>query len=98
MGEARLVKVRYTRTIIRQIDAALTHLETQNPKAARGLQERISVVVVLLQTHPLGARETSRRNIRRFPLGTYPYLLDYSVGDDEIVLRRFRHTSRRSLA
>ena len=98
MGEARLVKVRYTRTIIRQIDAALTHLKAQNPRAARGLQERISAVVVLLQTHPLSARETSRRNIRRFPLGTYPYLLDYSVGDDEIVLRRFRHTSRRPLA
>ena len=92
------MKVRYTRTIIRQIDTAATHLATQNPQAARGLRDRISAVVALLQMHPRSARETSKRNIRRFPLGTYPYLLDYSVGEDEIVLRRFRHASRRPLA
>ena len=34
---------------------------------------------------------------RRFPLGNYPHLLDYSADEDEIVLRRFRHTSRRPL-
>ena len=92
------MKVRYTRTILRQIDAAVTHLKAQNPQSARGLQDHISAVVVLLQAHPRNARETSRRTIRRFPLGTHPYLSDCSVGDDEIVLRRFRHTSRRPLA
>ena len=98
MGEARPVKVRYTRTVLRQIDAAVTYLEGQNPQAARGLQERLLAVIALLQTHPHSARTTSRRNIRRFPLGTYPYLLDYSADEDEIVLRRLRHTSRRPLA
>ncbi len=98
MGEAQSVKVRYTRTIIRQIDAAVTYLKAQNPQAARGLQERILTVVALLQAHPQSARATSRQDIRRFPLGTYPYLLDYSADEDEIVLRRLRHTSRKPLA
>lgn len=70
MGEARLVKVRYTRTILRQIDVAVAHLKAQNPKAAGGLQERFHTVVALLQMHPHSARVTSRRNIRRFLLGT----------------------------
>ena len=98
MGEARPLRVRYTRTALRQIEAAVAYLNAQNPQAARGLQERIFAVVALLRTHPRSARETSRRNIRRFPLGTYPYLLDYSADEDELVLRRFRHTSRRPLA
>lgn len=98
MGEARTVKVRYTRTALRQIDEAVSYLKAQNPQAARGLQERVLSIVALLQAHPHSARETSRRNIRRFPLGTYPYLIDYSADENEIVLRRFRHTSRRPLA
>ena len=28
-------------------------------------------------------------------LTPYPYLIDYYVGDDEIVIQRFRHTARR---
>lgn len=97
MGEARSVRVRYTRTVLRQIDAAVAHLNAQNPQAASGLEERILAVIALLQTHPRSARETSRSNIRRFPLGSYPYLLDYSADEDEIVLRRFRQASRRPL-
>jgi len=43
-------------------------------------------------------RVTSLRHIRRFPLGSYPYLIDYSVETEEIVVRRFRHTARRPLS
>lgn len=32
--------------------------------------------------------------VRRFFLSPYPYLIDYFVGDDVIVIQRFRHTSR----
>jgi hypothetical protein len=30
-------------------------------------------------------------------LTPYPYLIDYYVGDGEIVIQRFRHTSRKPL-
>jgi toxin ParE1/3/4 len=97
VGEARLVRVRYTRTALRQIDAAVGYLKAENPQAARGLQERILGILAQLQTHPHSARRTSRPNIRRVPLGTYPYLLDYSADESEIVVRRFRHAARRPL-
>jgi toxin ParE1/3/4 len=32
--------------------------------------------------------------IRRIFLTPYPYLIDYQIGDDEITVLRFRHTSR----
>lgn len=98
MGEARRVRVRYTRTALRQIDAAVGYLKAQNPQAARGLQERILDILAPLQAHPHSTRSTSRPNIRRVPLGTHPSLLDYSADESEIVVRRLRHTARRPLA
>jgi plasmid stabilization system protein ParE len=32
--------------------------------------------------------------VRRIFLTPYPYLIDYFVDDDEIVVLRFRHTAR----
>lgn len=91
------MRVRYTRTAARQIEAALDYLASQSPQAARGLRERILSVVALLRAHPHTGRVTSKRHIRRFPLGGYPYLLDYAATGDGIVVRRFRHSARRPL-
>jgi toxin ParE1/3/4 len=92
------VRVRYTLTAARQIEAALDYLAPQSPEVARGLQERLLAVMVLLEAHPFLGHGTTVRHIRRFPLGTHPYLVDYSVGRDEIIVRRFRHASRRPLS
>lgn len=66
--------------------------------AAQNMAERIQSVMGLLGEHPMMGRGTSTRHIRRFPLGSYPYLIDYSIEADEIVVRRFRHTARRPLS
>lgn len=92
------MKVRTTRACLRQIDAAVAYLTTQNPQATRGLQARLFAVVALLEAYLFSGCETGRRGIRGFQPGTYPYWLEYSGDADEIVLRRFRHTSRRPLA
>jgi plasmid stabilization system protein ParE len=62
------------------------------------MRERPLSIILLLEAHPQMGRVTSLRHIRRFPLGNYPYLIDYSIEGDEIVVRRFRHTSRRPLS
>ncbi|MET0367990.1 MAG: type II toxin-antitoxin system RelE/ParE family toxin [Methylobacterium sp.] len=92
------MRVRYTRTAARQIASALDYLAADSPVAAQGLSERLQSVMALLREHPFMGRVTSLRHIRRFPLGSYPYLIDYSVETDEIVVRRFRHTARRPLS
>lgn len=92
------MSVRYTLTAARQIEAALDFLAQESPQAAFGLRERILSVVALLQAHPQAGRLTSKRDIRRFPLNPYPYLIDYRVAGEEIVVRRFRHTARRPLS
>ncbi len=98
MGEVWSVRVRYTLTAARQIEAALDFLAQEAPHAASGLQARILAVVALLQAHPQAGRLTSKQGIRRFPLNSYPYLIDYRVTDEAIVVRRFRHAVRRPLS
>jgi len=36
--------------------------------------------------------------VRRLFLTPYPYLIDYFVGDDEIVVQRFRHAARKPVS
>ena len=92
------MRVRYTRTAARQIEAALHYLAAASPVAAQDLGERLLAVMNLLREQPYMGHMTSIRHIRRFPLSRYPYLVDYSVEGDEIVVRRFRHASRRPLS
>ncbi|MFC5562665.1 type II toxin-antitoxin system RelE/ParE family toxin [Methylobacterium aerolatum] len=92
------MRVRYTRTAARQIASALDYLAEDSPAAARDMSERLRAVLAHLREHPFMGRATSVRHIRRFPLGSFPSLVDYSVERDDIVVRRFRHTSRRPLS
>ena len=52
-------------------------------------------MATLLQMQSLVGRKTSIAGVRRVYLTPYPYLIDYYVGDDEIVIQRFRHTARK---
>ena len=92
------MSVRYTLAATRQIEAALDYLAACSPEAARALRDRVLTVLAHLDAHPHMGHMTSLRHIRRFPLGTHPYLVDYSIDEEGITVRRFRHASRRPLA
>ena len=92
------MSVRYTLAATRQIEAALDYLAACSPEAARALRDRVLPVLAHLDAHPHMGHMTSLRHIRRFPLGTHPYLVDYSIDEEGITVRRFRHASRRPLA
>ena len=61
------------------------------------VHDRILALISLLQDRPYAGRATSRTNVRRLPTNPYPYLIDYRVGENEIVILRFRHSARRPL-
>ncbi|WP_291617640.1 type II toxin-antitoxin system RelE/ParE family toxin [Bradyrhizobium sp.] len=91
------MNVRYTRRALAQIDDVLTFIDARSPRGATHVRDRIFALVSLLQERPFAGRMTSRRNIRRLPTNPYPYLIDYRVDEDEIVILRFRHSARRQL-
>ena len=91
------MKLRYSDRAARQIDVALDYIAERSPRGAAVVQQRIFEMETLLESHPYTGHPTSRTGIRRLALAPHPYIVDYLIVDDEIVILRFRHGARRPL-
>ena len=89
------MKLRYQKRALQQIDKALGYIAERSPQGAAHVEARLRAMVTLLQLQSFVGRKTSISGVRRVFLTPYPYLIDYYVSDDEIVIQRFRHTARR---
>jgi toxin ParE1/3/4 len=87
--------LRYQKRALQQIDKALGYIASRSPEGAANVEARLAAMVTLLQLQSFVGRKTTIPGVRRVFLTPYPYLIDYYVGDDEIVIQRFRHTARR---
>jgi plasmid stabilization system protein ParE len=90
------VKLRYTKTALREIDSAISHISSQSPQGAQNVAARFREILTLLEDQPFSGVSTGRKNGRRFSLKPYPYIVYYRVETDEILIQRFRHTSRKN--
>jgi toxin ParE1/3/4 len=91
------VNLRYSKRALQQIDDALGYLAQQSPQGVAKVAARMTLILTLLQRHPNTGSKTKISGVRRVFLTPYPYLIDYHVGADEIVVLRFRHAARRPL-
>jgi plasmid stabilization system protein ParE len=73
----------------------LITLRRARRKARSRIRDRLSEIAALLENHSFIGRKTNRPRIRRVAATPYPYLIDYRVADDEIIIMRFRHAARR---
>ncbi len=91
------MKVRYSNLALAELDAILAGIKAENPNAAASFQARVHRVVERVGQFPEGAQEVAERpSVRRVPLLRYPYVIHYTVGDDEVVILRIVHGARRS--
>jgi toxin ParE1/3/4 len=97
LGQAPALKVRYTNHAVRQIDHALDYIAERSPRGAEAVRARLIDTVTMLEGHPYAGHLTSWRGARRLVLSPYPYLLEYRLAGDEIIVMRFRHSSRRPI-
>lgn len=95
MGKVRPVKLRYTTRALREIDEAISYIDSHSPQGADNVAARIRGALTFLSEQPFAGSATPRKNTRRFFLKPYPYTVYYRVGVDEIIIQRFRHTSRK---
>jgi toxin ParE1/3/4 len=61
------------------------------------MRERIHSLFLLLAQHPHAGQATDLPGVRRLIVSPYSYLIFYRVTDDEVIIQRMRHTSRRPL-
>ena len=85
--------LRFTKQAARQIDTAFDYIADRSPQGAASVRNRFRAVMELLEAHPFAGRATSRPGVRRFVLTPFPYIVDYRVNGDELIVMRFRHTA-----
>jgi len=89
------MRVRYTRSAPRDVDAILDHISTVNEAAARAIMTSVDLVVARLAKFPRSAPETERPGVRMAPLPRHPYVIFYTIEDEEISIIHVRHGARR---
>lgn len=89
------MKLRYTKTALRQIEQALSYIAVRSPQGAVSVAKRTQTVLAVVLDHPLAGQATSREGVRRLVLTPYPYVIFYRVTETEIVVLRFRHAARK---
>jgi toxin ParE1/3/4 len=89
------LKLRYSARSLRQINEALGYIAVRSPKGAANVESRLLALLAMLQIHPHAGVKTRLPRVRRLFLTPYPYLIDYLVGDNELVVLRFRHAARK---
>ncbi len=96
MGQVRLVKVRYTKSALKQLTSVLDYIQMHSPRGAQSVREQISELLNVLETHPLIGVRTNDPRIRRIVATPYPYVVLYEVREGEIIIRSVRHGARKS--
>jgi toxin ParE1/3/4 len=89
------VKVRYTRSALRQLEKLLAYIEAHSAQGAKSVQIRMQELLGILEMQPLIGRATDDPRIRRIVAAPYPYVVLYQVRAGEIVVRSIRHGARK---
>lgn len=92
------MKLRIQKRALRQIERALSEIAGESPRGAASVEARFSEIVAFIRQHPQAGKRTTIAGVRRVFLTPYPYLIDYFVGDGEVVVQRFRHAARNPAA
>jgi addiction module RelE/StbE family toxin len=89
------MRIRYTATALLEIDDIALYISERNPAAAKALIDRIRNAIATLAEIPEMAQTTDEPGVRRLPLGSFPFLIFYTVENDEVVILHVRHGARR---
>ena len=89
------MKVRYSELALLELDTILASIQAENRDAAANFEARVQRVVERIGQFPESAQEVAERpGVRRVPLVRYPYVIHYTVHEDDVVILRIVHGAR----
>ena len=90
------MRVRYTRQARLDLADIHDHIATDNPPAARRLEDYIRAAVAMLETYPGLGVTTDEPEVRRLPIGCFPYTVFYQIAhsEGEVHILRVMHGAR----
>jgi plasmid stabilization system protein ParE len=88
------VRLRYAPRALADIDEIFNYISRHSVSGATAVVRQIRAATELLARYPGLGRETSRPDVRVFPIARYPFLVYHRVGTNELVIIHVRHARR----
>lgn len=92
-GACRL-KVRWTRRAHQQLDTSLSYLAEDSPQAAQLIAQRLYDAEQVLANNPAVGRPGRVSGTREWVVNGAPYLIGYTVHDNELVILALLHSKQ----
>jgi plasmid stabilization system protein ParE len=89
------MRVRFTATAFVELNEIRNYIARDKFYGRKGRRFRVEQVIGRIAQFPLIAREIDPSGVRVFPVGPFPYLIFYTVEDEEVIIRNVRHGKRR---
>ena len=90
------MKIRWSRLALAELNTILSDLDAKNPTAAQRFEFRVRQIAQRVERFPEAFQEVEDRpGIRRVPLVRYPYLIFYTLSDNEVIVLRVVHGARK---
>jgi toxin ParE1/3/4 len=87
------MRVRYTAQAQIDIDDIYNYIALDNPAAARRVEDYIRFAIEMLATFPRLGVATDEEDVRRMPIGRFPYTVFYRVEDQKLEVHVLRVTN-----
>lgn len=91
------MKVRFSRPAAAELDSIFAYIYQRNPRAAGRIVARIQSVVAQLARYPSLGPPKYKLGVRMFPVRGYPYLIFYTIENDEVLILSVRHSARKPM-
>ena len=94
------IRVLWSRDALRDLDEAYEYISRDSPTSAKGIIERIEILLESLSAHPKLGRIGRVKGTRELVVTGTPFILPYVIdkddgGKERIIILGVRHASRR---
>ncbi|MBX9778266.1 MAG: type II toxin-antitoxin system RelE/ParE family toxin [Xanthobacteraceae bacterium] len=92
------MRVRFSALARDELDAIYNYIAEHSPAGALRVKKRIREAAEQLGDFPYMARRTDRAGVRVRSVTPFPYLIFYSIRNDEVFILHIRHGARRPIS